>query len=100
MSLNRHLERRGQLAKFTSVVSNAKMIAYDFSFGGLHLPHAPYDYKSYWLCDRCERDVMLKKNQQPSMTSTRSRHLIKLLMLIGVSIQQRLSLQRYHRLTM
>ena len=34
------------------------------------------------------------------MTSKRSHHLIKLLMLIGVPIQQRLSLQRYHRLTM
>ena len=42
---------------------------------------------------------MLKK-QLPSMTSKRSHHLIKLLMLIGVPIQQRLSLQRYHRLTM
>ena len=30
----------------------------------------------------------------------RSHHLIKLLMLIGVPIQQRLSLQRYNRLTM
>ena len=34
------------------------------------------------------------------MTSKRSHHLIKLLMLIGISIQQSISLQRYHRLTM
>ena len=34
------------------------------------------------------------------MTSKRSHHLIKLLMLIGVSIQQRISLQRYHRFLM
>ena len=34
------------------------------------------------------------------MTSKRSHQLIKLLMLIGVSIQQRHSLQRCHRLTM
>ena len=34
------------------------------------------------------------------MTSKRSHHLIKLLLLIGISIQQRTSLQRYHRLTM
>ena len=33
------------------------------------------------------------------MTSKRSHHLIKLLMLIGVSTQQRLSLHRCHRLT-
>ena len=33
------------------------------------------------------------------MTSKRSHHLIKLLMLLGVPIQQRLSLQRYDRLT-
>ena len=32
------------------------------------------------------------------MTSKRSHHLITLLMLIGVPIQQRLSLQRWHRL--
>ena len=43
---------------------------------------------------------MLKKNQLPSMASKRSHHLIKLLMLIGISIQQSISLQRYHRLTM
>ena len=38
------------------------------------------------------------KKQLPPMTSKRSPHLIKNLMLIGVSIQQRISLQRYHRL--
>ena len=64
------------------------------------LPHASYAYKNYWLCDRCDRDFMLKKNQLPSMTSKRSHHLIKLLMLIGVPIQQGLSLQRYHMLKM
>ena len=41
-----------------------------------------------------------EKNQLASMTSKRSHHLIKLLMIIGDSIQQRLSLQRCHRLTM
>ena len=34
------------------------------------------------------------------MTSKRSHHLITLLMLLGVPIQQRLCLQRWHRLTM
>ena len=34
------------------------------------------------------------------MASKRSHHLIKLLMLIGVSIQQTIRLQRYYRLTM
>ena len=47
----------------------------------------------------CVTDV-IEKNQLPSMTSKRSHHLITLLMLIGVPIQQRLSLQRWHRLTM
>ena len=42
---------------------------------------------------------MLKK-QQSSRTSKRSNRLIKLLMLYGVSFQQRLSLQRCRRLTM
>ena len=41
-----------------------------------------------------------RKNQLPSMTSKRYHHLIKILMLIGVSIQQRISLQIYHSLTM
>ena len=40
------------------------------------------------------------KNKLPSMTSKRSLHLIKLLMFISVSIQQKLSLQRCHMLTM
>ena len=44
-------------------------------------------------------DFMLK-NQLPSMTPKGSHHLIKLQMLIGFSIQQSISLQRYHRLTM
>ena len=65
----------------------------------VRLPHASYAYKNYWLCDRCDRDFMLKKNQLPSMTSKRSHHLIKLRMLIGFSIQLRNSLQRYHRLS-
>ena len=34
---------------------------------------------------------MLEKNQLPSMASKRSHHLIKLLMIILVSIQQRIS---------
>ena len=28
----------------------------------LHLPHASNAYKNYWLCDRCDRDFMLKKS--------------------------------------
>ena len=28
----------------------------------LHLPHASYAYKNYWLYDRCDRDSMLKKS--------------------------------------
>ena len=45
-------------------------------------------------------EISCRKIHLPSMTSKRSQHLIKLLMFIGVPIQQRLSLQRYHRLTM
>ena len=41
-----------------------------------------------------------EKNQLTSKTSKRRYYLIKLLMLIGVSIQRRLSLQRCDRLTM
>ena len=63
----------------------------------LHLPHAPYAYKNYWLCDRCDRDFMLKKKLS-SMTSKRIHRLITLLMVIVMPIQQRLSLQRWHRL--
>ena len=40
------------------------------------------------------------KNQLPSITSKRSHHLITLLMLIGMPIQQGHSLQRWHRLIM
>ena len=40
------------------------------------------------------------KNELPLMTPKGSHHLITLLMLIGVPIQQRLSLQRWHRLTL
>ena len=47
-----------------------------------------------------DRDFMQKENQLPSMTSKRRHRLVKLLMLIGVSIQQRISLLRYHRLTL
>ena len=65
----------------------------------LHLTHAPYAYKNYRLCDRCDRDSMLKK-QAAINDVKRSHHLISLLMLIGVPIQQKLSLQRWHRLTM
>ena len=70
-----------------------------FRLVAFHLPHASYAYENYWLYDRCDGDFMLKKNQLPSMASNRSHHLIKLLMLIGISIQQSISLQRYHRLT-
>ena len=45
-------------------------------------------------------EIWCWKNQLPSMTSKRSHHLNKLLMLIGISIQQSISLRRYHRLTM
>ena len=65
----------------------------------LHLPHAPYAYKNYWLCDRCDRDSMLKKSAAINDIK-HSHHFITLPMLIGVPIQQRLSLQRWHRLTM
>ena len=70
------------------------MISMFFRLVVLHLLNASYAYKNYWLCDRCDRDSMLK-NQLPSMTSKRSHHLITRLMLIGVPIQQRLSLQRW-----
>ena len=101
--LNRHLGR-ARIAEGASkqkshphVVSYVEMISMWFFV--FHLPQASYAYKKYWLCDKCDRDFMLK-NQLPSMTSKRSHHLIKLLMLIGISIQQRISLQRCHRLTM
>ena len=42
---------------------------------------------------------MLKKSAAINDVKS-GHHLIKLLMLIGVSIQQRLSKQRWHRLTM
>ena len=45
-------------------------------------------------------EISCLKNKLPSMTSKCSHHLIKLLKLIGASIRQRHSLQRYHRLTM
>ena len=51
-------------------------------------------------CDTGVIEISCCKNQLPPMTSKRSHHLITLLMLIGVPIQQRLSLQRWHRLTM
>ena len=65
-----------------------------------HLPHASYAYKNCWLCDRYDRNVTPKLNQLPSMTSKRSHRLIKLLMLMVFQFQQKISLQRYHRLTM
>ena len=33
-----------------------------FRLVAFHLPHASYAFKSYWLCDRCDRDFMLKKS--------------------------------------
>ena len=51
-----------QSAKFTSVVSNAKNDKHDdFRLVVFHLPHASYAHKSYWLCDRCDKDFMLKE---------------------------------------
>ena len=85
--LNRHLGR----ARIAGGVSKQNDIRYKKCSNDKHvnfrlvvflLPRAPYAYKNYWLCDRCDRDFMLKKNQQPSMTSKRSHHLIKLLMVI------------------
>ena len=31
-----------------------------FRFVFFYFPHATYSYKSYWLCDRCDRGFMLK----------------------------------------
>ena len=65
----------------------------------VHLPHASYAYKIIgYVTDVIE--IACLKKQLPSMTSKRSHHLIKLIMLIGVSIQHRLSLQRWHRIKM
>ena len=70
----------------------------DFRLVAIHLPHASYAYKSYRLCDRCNSDFMLKAAAVNDIKS--SRHLIKLVIVIYDLIQQRISLQRYHRLTM
>ena len=46
----------------------------------LHLPRASYAYKNYWLCDRCDRDSMLKKSAAINDVKP-CHHLITLLML-------------------
>ena len=33
-----------------------------FWYGYVYLSYASYAYQSYWLCDRCDTDVMLKKS--------------------------------------
>ena len=38
----------------------------------LHLTHASYAYKNYWLCDRSDRDFMLKKSAAINDVKTRS----------------------------
>ena len=38
----------------------------------LHLPHASYVYKNYWLCDRYDRDFMLKKSAAINDVKTQS----------------------------
>ena len=62
---------------------------WSFIFLMHHTPIKPIGYVTKVL-------FWKKKNQLPSMASERSHHLIKLLMFFGVSIQQRLSLQRCH----
>ena len=32
----------------------------DCLYGLVYLSYASYDYQNYWLCDRCERALMLK----------------------------------------
>ena len=66
------------------------------SVSKIHIRCVSYAYKTISYVT----DVIELKNQLSSMTSKRSHHLIELLALIGVSIQHRISLQRYHRLTM
>ena len=38
----------------------------------LHLPHASYTYKNYWVCDRCDRDSMLEKSAAINYVKTLS----------------------------
>ena len=45
-------------------------------------------------------EISYWNDQLPLMMLKRSHHLVKLLILIGVSIKQRISLQSYHMLTM
>ena len=91
--------RRGQSAKITSVVSNAKMISmwffiwWSFIFLMHHTPIKTIGYVTDVIGISCW------KNQMPSMTSKCSHRLIKLLMLTVFQFHQRISLQRCHRLT-
>ena len=46
-----------------------KRQSFGFLYGYVYLSYAFYAYQSYWLCDRFDSDVMLRKHQLPSMTS-------------------------------
>ena len=55
----------GQYAKFT-LVNNRHV-----DFRSVICPlHASYAYKSYWLCDRCGRDFMLKTSAAVNYVKT------------------------------
>ena len=43
-----------------SIMLNEKHVI--FRLVVFHLTHAAYAYKNYWLCDRCDRDSMMKKS--------------------------------------
>ena len=95
--LNIHNCRRSQ-----SVVSNAKMmnmrffVWWSFIFLRHHTPIKLLIMWQMWYWFHAEKISIV----MTSMTLKRSHHLIKLRMLVGVSIQQRFSLQIYHRLAM
>ena len=38
----------------------------------LHLPQSSLAYKNYWLCDRCDRDSMLKESAAINDVKTKS----------------------------
>ena len=42
-------------------MQNKKQV--QFRFVVLHLTYASYAYKIYWLCDKRDRDLMLKKTK-------------------------------------
>ena len=79
------------------IVSIPDLCTFTYSF---NIPHASYAYQNIgYMYVTDVKEIYAEKNQLPSMTSKRIHDLIKLLMFIGVSIQQRISLQKYHRLT-